>query len=125
MESPANKLAALDARRVALGMTIDVLARRSGVSPSTVERILSGRYASASFKAIERIAAILGAAVRIEPLADVSAMRLAQARFKADQALGPQTEGPSSEADQLRDTAKRERAIHKLLAGSNRTLWMD
>ncbi len=124
MDSPRRDLAILDARRVALGMTIDALARRAGVSPSTAERVLSGRYASASFKAVERIAAALGAALRVEPMADVSAMRLAQAKFKAEQELGPLPES-ASETDRLRETAKRDKAVNRLLAGSNRKLWLD
>ena len=124
MESPHSHPAILDARRVALGMTIDALARRAGVSASTVERVLSGRHAAASFKAVERIAAALGAAIRIEPVADVTAMRLAQANFKAEQALGPLSDGPG-EADRLRLAAQRDRAVHQFLAGSNRKLWSD
>ncbi len=123
MDSPLPKLATLDARRVALGMTIDVLARRSGVSPSTVERVLSGRHDTTSFRAIERIAAALGAAFRLEPIADLSAMRWAQAQFKMEQALGPAKEDFASESERVRAAAERERLVHKFLAGSNRKLW--
>jgi transcriptional regulator with XRE-family HTH domain len=143
MESPNTGLAQLDARRVALGMTIEVLARRSGVSPSTVERILSGHYGAASFHAIERIAAAVGGAVRLEAVVDVSAMRLAQAELQADRILaaGAQPKAGKrgevvaagdeaeilvdSEAAKLLRAAERERLVHRLLGGSNRKLWAD
>lgn len=128
-----GQLAALDARRVALGMTIDVVARLSGVSPSTVERVLSGRYRAASFDAVERIAAALGAQIRIEPLADVAAMRQAQAERKAQQIIA----GGLPNAAEITESrlssplhadlqeALVQRTIHQLLAGSNRKLWAE
>lgn len=132
MPETPNQLAALDARRVALGMTIDVVARLSGVSASTVERVLSGRYRAASFDAVERIAAALGAQIRIEPLADVAAMRLAQAERKARQVAASEAPDTSLPADETTSPlhadlqeALMQRTIHQLLAGSNRKLWAE
>lgn len=131
MNDITNPLATLDARRVALGMTIDVVAHLAGVSSSTVERVLSGRYGAASFDTVQRVAAALGAQVRIEPLADVAAMRLAQAERKALQmiAAGPAEAEPANVSGSPPlvnadiHAALVQRTIHKLLAGSNRKLW--
>ncbi len=121
MENPVNPLAVLDARRVALGLTVDRLAKRSGVSASTVERVLSGRYGSSSFETVQKIAAALGTELRIETLMPASSMRFEQALLRARQLLGEPA--PSQSEEERND--KLEQMVHSLLSGSNRKLWAD
>ena len=138
MTDSINPLAALDARRVALGMSIDVVARRSAVSSSTVERVLSGRYGAASFDTVQQIAAALGAELRIEEVTDISAMRFLQADRKARQmltavpgkhaAVNPTANTADAAAASMEHAAQEalvQQAIHKLLSGSNRKLWAE
>jgi transcriptional regulator with XRE-family HTH domain len=115
-------------------MTIDAVAKRSGVSSSTVERMLSGRHGSVSFKTVQQIAAVLGAEVRIEGIADIAAMRMAQAEYKARRlaAASPSADSAVNFADaagaptvEAAREALVQQSIHKLLAGSNRKLWAD
>ena len=56
MPEVAPLLLALDQRRRDLGLSYDQLSKRCGVSRPTVQRILSGRQAAASFSNILAIA---------------------------------------------------------------------
>ena len=126
METATNSLSALDARRIALGMTVDAVARRSGVSPSTVERVLSGRYASASFGTVQQIAAVLGAEIQIVATADIATLRREQARSKAQRLVDGQSNAtPADSADEALAPDQVEETMYRLLAGSNRKLWAD
>jgi transcriptional regulator with XRE-family HTH domain len=66
MPEVAPLFLALDQRRRDLGLSYDLLAKRCGVSRPTVQRILSGRQAAASFSNILAIAESLGLALRFD-----------------------------------------------------------
>jgi transcriptional regulator with XRE-family HTH domain len=119
-------LSSLEARRRALGMTVDALARRSKVSRATVQRILSGDNASASFQNVIAVAGALGLNANFDPVADDREFLEQQAQKKAKylvgivqgtMALEAQGVGPSEVNRMVRETTL------KLLSGSKRKLW--
>jgi transcriptional regulator with XRE-family HTH domain len=122
----ANPLTKLDARRRQLGMTIDVVAKRSGVSRATVERVLSGRYGSASFDTVQQIASALGATVEIANQVDPYVMLEQQAILKAEELMRI-VQGTSALEGQGVSEATYvfmlKQAVHRLLAGPKRRLW--
>jgi len=134
MDATAQLFAQLDRRRARLGMSKAALARRSGVSLPTVQRLLSGRESRARMDIVAAIAAALGVEVRLSDspcvyeTSDVSAFRRAQARAKARRLarLVQGTMALEAEAvgtDVLEEL--EERNIHALLAGPGRRLWGD
>ncbi len=140
MSAASNQFGMLDVRRVAIGMTVDAVARRAGVSASTVERVLSGRYRAASFETVQKIAAAVGAMLRIEGTTDVGRMRREQADRKAREMVlastpagGGQAENVATAITPLGEESERralqeahvEQIVLKLLTGSNRKLWAD
>ena len=60
----------LDKRRRDLGLSYELLSKRCGVSRPTVQRILSGRQAAASFANIVAIAESLGLGLRFDSKVD-------------------------------------------------------
>ncbi len=54
-------------RRKKLGMSLDVLAVRSGLSRATVVRIVSGKHTSVSILNVAALAEALGVAVELRP----------------------------------------------------------
>ena len=60
MPNDALLLKHLDERRRDLGLSYELLSKRCGVSRLTVQRVLSGRHAAASFANIVAIAESLG-----------------------------------------------------------------
>src|SRR5438067_10434482 len=78
----------LNARRRKLGMSCAALAKRSGVSLATVQRVLSGKHAEASFANVLAIAKALSMSVAIEPIASATEVRQRQARYKAERLVG-------------------------------------
>src|SRR5262249_52508550 len=55
----------LQRRRQELGLSYELLAQRSGVSRPTVQRILSGRYPTASFASVVALGYALGLELRL------------------------------------------------------------
>lgn len=106
-------------------MSYRVLARRSGVSQPTVQRVLTGHGPAASIASVEAIAAALG--MRLGFTAeDESQMREKEARRKAEW-LARAVQGTSGlEAQAVDDATLRaliDKTFHELLAGSPRRLW--
>jgi transcriptional regulator with XRE-family HTH domain len=118
----------LEQRRRQLGLSYAALAKRSGVSSSTVVRFLSGRYPQISFQNVVAIATALGFDATFSPTATARDMRRAQAQTKARRlvAFVQGTSGLEAQAvdsEQLEEMT--ERAANELLAGSPRRLWGD
>jgi len=128
MEHKAFFLRDLDKRRRELGISFELLARRSGVSLPTVQRILSGQYPTASFSNVVAIAESLGLGVCFASKADPRKMRREQAQRKARKlvSLVQGTSGLEGQAvDRKTVEAMVEQTAHELLAGSRRKLWSD
>ena len=118
----------LDRRRRDLGLSYELLSKRSGVSRPTVQRILSGRHAAASFSNILAIAESLGLTLRFDSKIAPQELRREQARRKAKMlvALVQGTSGLEGQAvDRDAVESMVEQTTHELLAGSKRKLWSE
>ena len=113
-------------RREALGMPINELSRRAGVSVSTVNRFLSGRNSPRVDHAL-RISECLGVpGLCIERAVDIDHMRRRQALAKARKLVGlvqgtSALEGQAVDKSQLRHMVQI--TINKLLSGPRSELW--
>lgn len=115
----------LDARRKALGMSVPVLAARSGVSEPTIKRMMSGGIEGATFSNVEKVLSALGVTLAAEST-DPDDLRSSQARKKAE-TVARIVQGTSALEGQAVDASTYarliERSYHELLAGSSRRLW--
>ena len=129
-----NLTSQLDRRRRQLGMSKTAVARRSGVSLPTVNRILSGKENRPSLACLRAIAAVLGVEVRIGAESNVAEVvhpltlkelraqekaRALVAMVQATMALEGQAVDPEDVERMVRQT------VHELMAGSSRRLWED
>ena len=109
-----------------LGMSHAAVARLSGVSLPTVQRILGKEDHDATLSKLLAIAEALGLGLYSQPEAKVDVLREQQARQKAERLVG-MVQGSSALEGQAvdQDTYERmvEQTIHELLAGPNRKLW--
>lgn len=120
-------LQTLDKKRRTLGMSLEVLAKRSNVSLATVVRILSGKGSSASFESVWAIANALGVQLRLDSKGTRNVLR-EQVKKKATEAVklvqGTNLlEGQGINQASLREL--RRKAIAALLAGPRRNLWRN
>src|SRR5579863_4246728 len=83
MSSITFDFGAFQRRRQELGLSYELLAQRSGVSRPTVQRILSGRYPSASFASVVAIGDALGLELKFDSTATPEQLKREQAREKA------------------------------------------
>jgi transcriptional regulator with XRE-family HTH domain len=128
MQEVTPLLLALDQRRRDLGLSYDLLSKRCGVSRPTVQRILSGRQAAASFSNILAIAESLGLELRLDSRVAPQKLKREQAERKAKRlvALVQGTSGLEGQAvDREAVESMVEQTTHELLAGSNRRLWSE
>jgi transcriptional regulator with XRE-family HTH domain len=128
MTDDAPLLKSLDERRRELGLSYELLSRRCGVSRPTVQRILSGHHAAASFANVLAIAESLGLGLRFDSAVDTRDLRQEQAERKAKKlvALVQGTSGLEGQAvDEKSVESMVEQTMHELLAGSKRKLWSD
>ena len=109
-----------------LGMSHAVVARLSGVSLPTVQRILGKEDHDATLSNLLAVAEALGLGLDFQPEAKVDALREQQARRKAEHLVG-MVQGSSALEGQAvdQDTYERmvQRTVHELLAGPNGKLW--
>lgn len=106
-------------------MSQAALAKRSGVSLPTVQRVLSGNHSTASFASVMAISDALGIEIEMKSdreytkeVATEKARRLVGA-VQATSGLEGQAIGP----DQLKELI--DSAVHTLMAGSRRKLWAE
>ena len=121
-------LTQLDRRRRSLGLSYELLSRRCGVSRPTVQRILSGRHAAASFASVVAIAEALGLSLRFDSRVEPARLRREQAERKARKlvALVQGSSGLEGQAvDRQAVESMVEQTTHELLAGSKRKLWSE
>ena len=109
-----------------LGMSHAAVARLSGVSLPTVQRILGKEDHDATVSNLLAIAEALGLGLDFQPEVKVDALREQQARRKAER-LVAMVQGLSALEGQAvdQDTYERmvQRTVYELLAGPNRKLW--
>jgi transcriptional regulator with XRE-family HTH domain len=127
-------LSQLDERRKALGMSRSALARRSGVSLPTVQRVLTGTEPTPSLPVVHALAQALGVQVNlghdaaIRSTTSATEFRRQRALTKARQLTGmlQATMGLEAQAvapQTLDDLTERQ--AEQLLGGSGRRLWDD
>jgi transcriptional regulator with XRE-family HTH domain len=116
----------LERRRRELGMSRAAIARRSGVSLPTVNRIFGGRAGQASLVNIKAVARALGVSVRFEPVGSSAEFREREALGRARKIVAL-VQGTSALEEQAVDEETREafvrQTVHDLMAGSPRRLW--
>jgi transcriptional regulator with XRE-family HTH domain len=121
-----STLSDLEARRRALKMSTENLAKRSKVSRATVCRILKGDYTSASFKNVAAVARSLG----MEPLFREEASpeeyleQEAERKARYAMSLVQGTMGLEGQGLSLpQKEALVQESKERLLAGSRRKVW--
>ena len=125
MTTAQHILASLDERRRALGMSMPVLARRTGLCLSTLYRVLRGRK-NAGLEAVTAIADALGIRVSLTHPRQETAMRKEQAQRKARVLVGTALGSASIEHPIGAEKVVRQiaRAVEgNLLSSSNLALW--
>jgi transcriptional regulator with XRE-family HTH domain len=118
----------LNDRRERLGISCSVLAKRTGISLRSVQRILSGEETNPGFSTVASLAGELGVGIRFNDDVDVRTIRRRQAERKAERLVAIVQGSSALEAQSLsRETMRdlREKTISELLAGSDRKLWAD
>jgi hypothetical protein len=115
----------LESHRRSLGMSCAALAKRSGLSLRTVQRVLSGTEPRASLSAVVRIAAAMEGSIALQ-FSDANQTRRRAAEQKAERLvdLVQGTMGLEAQAVDARTLAElRQRTVRDLLRGSSRRLW--
>jgi transcriptional regulator with XRE-family HTH domain len=118
----------LNERREKLGISCSILAKRTGVSLRSIQRILSGEEPNPGFATVASLAHELGVGVRFDEELNVRTIRRRQAERKAERILAIVQGSSALEAQAMtRETIRnlREKTINELLAGSDRKLWAD
>ena len=116
----------LEKRRRELRMSRPTLARRSGVSVATVNRVLSGQIERATMGNVRCVADALE--VDLAAVANCSSLEFQQreARAKAEKIVQlvqgtSALEGQAVDAETLAQMVQR--TVHELIAGPKRRLW--
>lgn len=116
----------LDGRRKEIGMSMKILAQRSGLGMRTVQRVLSGDEPTANINTILSIAHALRVELQPREIAPARLVRREQAEWKATK-LASMVQGTSAlEAQAVPKEALleiRAEIADKLAAGSMRQLW--
>ena len=119
-------LSAFETRRQALGMSIEALAKRSGVSRTTVHRTLNGGVATLPH--LVAIAKAMGLELGIRSTVEPEKFKQQAARRKAERLVGMVQGTMGLEAQAVRATCVKqmvEQTVRELLVGSKRKLWSE
>jgi hypothetical protein len=122
-----NVSAKFNQRRVVLGMSCAVLAKRAGLSLRTVQRVMSGEETDPGFGTVAALAECLGFSVAFNE-EGAECVRRRQAEDKAKRLVSVVQGTSALEAQAVSDDevrSLRERTTNELLAGSPRRLWAD
>jgi transcriptional regulator with XRE-family HTH domain len=118
--------AQMEGRRRRLGISRPVLARRSGVSLPTVNRILGGGCEHATYASLKAVAQALGMDFALKSTVDELDLAEQQARAKAE-VIARMVQGTSALESQAVDPETYRQivaqTVHVLMAGSRRKLW--
>ena len=117
----------LSDRRVNLGISQIKLARLTGASLPTIQRVFAGNK-NTSFDTVSKIASVLGLSLSFNNEKKEEDVLIERARFKAKQ-LAKMVQGTSAlECQGLNAEAMENvenKILHKLLKGSRSRLWAD
>lgn len=125
-DSALSLLRHLNERRIQLGMSMQTVARRSGVGMRTVQRVLSGRDPSAKLDTVLRIADTLGVGLLPKNRGAAHHVVRKQALRKATELAGMVQGTSALEAQALSKKALleiRDDIASDLIRGSRRQLW--
>jgi transcriptional regulator with XRE-family HTH domain len=121
-----NNTIKLEKRRQELGMTFEVLSKRSGVAISTVKAIFKKGVENATFAKVKAIADALGLELEFSCEVDSYSLLHQQAERKARR-LVRMVQATSGLESQAIDKSQLElmvlELVHQLMAGSKRKLW--
>jgi transcriptional regulator with XRE-family HTH domain len=123
--APGALLLELESRRKELGMSIEALVRRSGVSRATVRRLLLERPVHVDLANVLAIAEALGVDLLARRRTNFKEQ---QAKQKARRLVGMVQGTMGLESQGVRRGAIEEmvdQTTHQLLAGSPRSLWSE
>lgn len=116
----------LDRRRRQLGMTIEAVAQRSGVSPATVQRMLSGGAHKATLGNTAKVAEAMGMRLEVASAVDGDQYLRTEARRKAEK-IARMVQGTCALEAQGVDletfNTLVETTMVELLDGSPRRVW--
>ncbi len=124
----------IESRRARLGISKTDVARRSGVSLPTVQRLFTGRGARPGLTTVAKVADVLGVEVRlsgrsrVHEIHSVEAFREMQARKKARRLVRLVHGNMALEAETLDEgvlVAMETESVRTLLAGPPRRLWCE
>lgn len=109
-------------------MSMSALAKRSGVSLPTVQRVLSDGHSTASFKSVIAISNALGIDIEAKETKGAHEFVRDGAMRKARRLVGMVQgtlglEGQAVAADKINELT--DNALHTLMSGPRRKLWMD
>lgn len=130
MFRPQQTFEKLEKRRQQLGMSKTAVSRRSGVSLTTVKRLLAGDEQRPSLANLHAVASALGATIQLgaEQELDPHELRQQQAQYKAKKLVGYVQGTMALEAQAVDALTLRhmvEQTTAELLAGGNQILWDD
>lgn len=121
-------LAELERRRRALSMTKTSVARRSGVSLPTVNRMLAGTESNPSLESVQAIAGALGLEIGVQPLQNAREFKQERAKQKARRLVkmvqGTMALESQAVTPDVLDELVGEMA-DQLVAAGRRRLWDD
>ena len=123
--SPNNIGRVLDARRRALGISVRILAQRSGLGQATVQRVLAGTVRE-RMGTVCAIASQLGMVVELRPIRDVNSLRRQTARQKARGIVSRVQGNFALEGQGVPERARRRvetLVARRLLSGPKIRLW--
>lgn len=116
----------MERRRKALGMSRPGLARRSGISLPTVNRMLSGGCEQARYSSLRAVALALGMDFELRNFISEQDFAEQQAQAKAE-AIARMVQGTSALESQAVDADTYQQivrqTVHELMSGSRRRLW--
>lgn len=118
----------LEQRRRKLGMSMSALAKRSGVSLPTVQRILAGGHAGASFESVVAISNALGMDLDFKERKTAYEFVREGALEKARRlvAIVQGTSGLEGQAVDAGEISRlTDQALHALMAGPRGKVWTD
>jgi transcriptional regulator with XRE-family HTH domain len=118
----------INQRRRDLGMTYEVVARRSGLSLATIYRTLTDQQPDVSLATVSAMAEAVGLRFVLEQSNSVSDLLEAQATRRAEKltSMVQGTSGLEGQAlSQQRLDEMTRQTVHQLLAGSKRQLWRE
>lgn len=118
----------LSLRRKDLDISYINLAKKSGVSLSTIKRFFTEDYKGVSLEHLLKIASVMGVYFSPSSFKEVSELRKEQARVKAEKLVSQIQATSALEAqgvDKKTLKSMKQDIVYKLLSGPSKDLWND